>query len=583
MAPSFMPFVKKLNLKAVSIISYFLIGLLLLQTGCFSPSPVEKGSVLILSFANISVDEFGEINSEEPHLEQFLNESIRFTHTYTTSVSDSAALASILTGLYPSENGVHGNGPSRYIEGIVSLPELLGRAKKSSFLLSGGAPILRKSAISRGFNEFDDVVRINGEFYLKAKDLVQKAWPVLESHIGHDRFLGLLYFPDHLFEENISKERKLQILDEAIGILHERLSKLKQWDGLTIILVGLHGSGRTNGLYDDQVHIPLVIKPARKLRDLSPSWKVDSFLSLADLGKTLAKILDVNFKKESEHGVHEFSKALVNTDFFLPSDRVLFSESDILNYNGWGPRLFAVRSGEWVFLPIEKKLFNTYTDRLQTNDIYRKDPGNRDRMEKLWLGAKMDLGDPIPWYSDIYSKLSVAKTAFSHSFTTREKRVAFDDYFNNGGSDLQVIEWQHRFQKDTQKEVSKEAVRGKSKVKVQSQDCEDAAISLNQHDWEKLKASVTRDCRDKETQAWIAAYLSFKYGKVREAPALYELARAFTDKRAEQKELQRFFWLGSAQIDWPPELPSTFPVFESFSGLVKDLEFIEFVKKKPTL
>src|SRR6185312_4283283 len=118
---------------------------------------------------------------------------------------------------YPSEHGVRTNAASTYNKAVVGLPELLLPKRYMTFFLSGGPPVLRKSAISRGFSDFDDIFKPDNGFYLPANDVAEKFLNLYENRIEHTRFFGVLYFSDFLFPDGATKDKHLQDVDAALG------------------------------------------------------------------------------------------------------------------------------------------------------------------------------------------------------------------------------------------------------------------------------------------------------------------------------------------------------------------------------
>ena len=87
-------------------------------------------------------------------------------------------------------------------------------------------------------------------------------------------------------------------------------------------------------------------------------------------------------------------------------------------------------------------------------------------------------------------------------------------------------------------------------------------------------------CRDHETQAWVSSFLHYKDKKTKEANAFFELARSLTEKREDQEEFAKYFWLDGATWDFPKELPAGPSTFEMFAALAANPEFQAYIKKK---
>src|SRR5258708_4632922 len=134
-----------------------LVTLFSLTVGCAPSSPRGEGSLLIIAIANFRADDLTcglSGDSITPQLDTICKESVRFTHAYTPSVLSIPALASIFTGLYPAEHGVHRNGASNYNPTVKSLSQWARERGLETFFFSGGLLALRKTAIMKVFTDF---------------------------------------------------------------------------------------------------------------------------------------------------------------------------------------------------------------------------------------------------------------------------------------------------------------------------------------------------------------------------------------------------------------------------------------------
>ncbi len=610
--------------------------------GCAPSAPRGDGSLLIITISNFRADDLTcglSGDSITPQLDKICNESVRFTHAYTPSVLSIPALASIFTGLYPVEHGVHRNGASNYSPDIKNLAQMAREKGLETFFVSGGVPALRKTAISKGFTDFDDTIRTNGSFYRKATDTVSKLISLIESRSEEAPFFAVAHLVDLAFPEDVlfktNREEgaggKLQEIDEALGDLRSEFVRQKIWDPLTVVIVGLQGneraehSGLSKGinLYDEIVRVPLLIKPSRKPRDQGPSWKVDDPVTLVDLGVTLIKLLGVKDPLQSKFPTLDFLESLKAHDLHSV-DRPLFTESDLPAWRGWGPRLVSARVGEWLYwLPPDPKLFNTYTDHLELRNLFSIDPNSTLRLQKLAQNylPLLNLKDAdaknihlLPY--SIGDKLRVARNLFSKTTSAEEKTRSLTELQMRRPDDWQVVQWQVALFAETQDWTAiKETLAHRAMPKDQSDaddfqlwqtflelklhlkpkedhtflksknnpfvNCLYLALALKRFSLSELDYFQNQQsCKDPETQAWVNAFIHANLKQTKEAGAFFDLARGFTEKRMEQSEFARAFWSDGAVWDYNVALPEGPAVFSLFTALVNNLEFLEFIKKK---
>jgi hypothetical protein len=321
----------------------------------------------------------------------FCDEAVRFTHAYTPSVLSQATVASIFTAKYPFEHGVRHNGAQSLLASEVTFAEAaLAKSYHTSFF-SGGAPILRRSGLGQGFETFDDNVSLNQKkIYRNAPEVVQLFLNWQVSEVAKEKFASFLYFADlemidtptinELGEERESSFRsQLDVVDEGLSLLVKEMKRRKIWDATDIVLVGLQGAGSESGdelaqinLFSSGTRTTLMIKPARKIRDGPFNWKIDTNVSLVDVGATLFDFIESPLRKLSndEALVHSLKAALVGPEPDWPTDRVIFSESAWPQWRHHGGIRSAARRGPYVYVFDETPiLFNTLTDNAELNPL----------------------------------------------------------------------------------------------------------------------------------------------------------------------------------------------------------------------
>jgi len=617
---------------------------LIFFTGCFQAAPVGQKSVLVIVIPDFRADDLTCSNSSDsltPRLDAICDESVRFTHAYTSSALAVPAMASILTGLYPVENGVHRNDSSVYEGEVTPLPQWAREKGLETLLVSGGVPVLRKTAVAKGFSDFDDSVRVNGSYYRSAMESVKKFLNLVESQSDGTPFFGVLSLADLEFPQITSDNQsetlrreggyngKIQDIDEAVGFLRSVFRLQKIWDPMTVVIVGAAGSDRVEhdglstglNLYDEVVHVPLLIKPSRKPRDQGPSWKVDEPVNLVDLGVTLFHILGGTGNKQSLFPIRDFSEALEGKDL-APQKRPLFVESDLPSWRNWGPRLVMMRYGEWSFwAPPEERIYNTYTDHMETRNVFSLDFNAFNTLDGIWKPFAPNFSEtnsnlppgalkfvPI----SIGEKLRGSKTFFSEDSPVPEKISAFKDLEMRRPADWQILQWHvqllveskdwaglhellsHRSPLDSAQAAELKLwqtfLHLKYHIKLKPQEaaapppavnCLYLAVSLKRFSLEELESFQTeKACPDRETQDWVDSFLYYKLKRMKDAVAYFDMARSQTEKREDQTTFAKYFWLDGATWDYLPALPAGPSVFELFTELLSNSELLDFIRKK---
>ncbi len=364
----------------------------LVQTGC---QQNEKNSILVVAVDDLSVADVncGQDRDVTSGLQTLCNESVRFTHAFTTSTLSVPALTSIMTGLYPLQHKVHHNGGSLAPE-IETMGELALQKGYRTSLFSGGAPVFRRSGLNHGFEIFEDNIAPHfSSLYRPFQRSSELFLQWLDQDAGKSGFFSVLYVPDLLFTttvtttdlgetRNLSYESQLDEFDETLADLITQLKHRGRWQKTTVIVVGLSGhpgSLRSKevlplNIHSENTQVALLIKPAQeKKRDEAIYWKVDRNVSLADVGKTISSLLGVTDASDEEtedfpsYSLQEFLKSSAAD---LPEARPIIVES------GWGlwrqaSSLRVALFANFALYIHDKKplLYNTWVDRFEINPL----------------------------------------------------------------------------------------------------------------------------------------------------------------------------------------------------------------------
>lgn len=354
----------------------------------------DQKSILIIAADELTTGDIHCSNEVEERsgYQLICNESIRFTHAFTTSTLTVPALTSLLTGLYPIDHGVRHNGVPGVSPDLELASELAFRKNMRTSFFSGGAPVFRKSGLNQGFEVFEDNLDPSFTYlhrpFRKTLEFF-KTW--IEKDVGDDSFFSVIYIPDLLFTNQItinadgdprdqSYESQLNEIDVQLYDLVQFLQKKKRWNNTTVILVGLNGKTDEQrpkelaplNLHSENTQVALYIKPAQKARDEAINWKIDQNVSLADVGESIKDLLGFSkeLKANADFPVFSLSHAFKSSEPNWPEDRNILIESAWAYWRGAGPIKTAIINGHVLYINDDPpQLFNTLVDRFETNPL----------------------------------------------------------------------------------------------------------------------------------------------------------------------------------------------------------------------
>lgn len=116
-------------------------------------------NVLLITLDTTRADRlgcYGYGKARTPALDLLGNEGALFEHAYTVAPLTLPAHASLLTALYPRENGVVTNGRGKLPDDVPTLPETLRALGYRTGAFVGCVVLNRKYGLSRGFDTYDD-------------------------------------------------------------------------------------------------------------------------------------------------------------------------------------------------------------------------------------------------------------------------------------------------------------------------------------------------------------------------------------------------------------------------------------------
>jgi arylsulfatase len=283
--------------------------LLACLSGCREPA---RPNLVLIVVDTLRADHLGAWGYERPtspHIDAFAADAVRFERAYAAAPWTKPSIASILTGAYPSRHGV------QKVDAALSprsdtLAEILSRVGYRSAAVVSHTLIGKLFGFGQGFETYrQDEAR--GHDHVSSDAVSRQAIELLsELDGGADPFfLFVHYFDPHFAyhrhpEYGFSSERagrldggeamatlrrldpppnpeeiaflidaydeEIRHTDRAIGQLLRALEARGLYDQSVVVLTADHGEeffergwlGHTRTLYEEQIHVPLVIRLA---------------------------------------------------------------------------------------------------------------------------------------------------------------------------------------------------------------------------------------------------------------------------------------------------------------------------------
>ena len=354
-------------------------------------------NIVLITLDTTRADRMGFMGSSRgltPNLDELARQSTVFTRAYAQVPLTSPSHATILTGTYPQYHHVL-DFPDVLGEDLPYAPAILQSHgyHTAAFIASlaldphGGAP-----GFDRGFNVYNagfssakflaDRDRYNS-IERRGDEVVSRATTWLNSHPRGPLFVWVHlydphepYDPPEPYKSRYAAEPydgEIAYMDSAVGKLLRGLSARGLYDGAMIAVMADHGESLgahgedTHGffLYDETIHVPLVIKLPHAGAAKNPirGRRIDDRVGLVDVmptilqtagvavpaevqGESLLGLMTTRTKEDAEP-----SAAAANSW----RDRAVYAESDYPHLAfGWSA-LQSLRAGKYLYVQAPKR------------------------------------------------------------------------------------------------------------------------------------------------------------------------------------------------------------------------------------
>jgi arylsulfatase A-like enzyme/Tfp pilus assembly protein PilF len=384
---------------AISVIGFLLI--------CFC-WPSHRVNVILVTLDTTRADHLGCYRYQRartPAMDALANDGVLFERAYAPAPVTLPSHASMLTGLYPPEHGLHTNGRGRLGNTFPVLAEVLrsGHYETGAFIAS--FVLNSKFGLERGFQHYDDQFAEGGA----AEDPVHQrrdgqivmdhalAW--LKERTGKPYFCWIHLYDAHGFYDSRPKvfgteftenpyDAGIAYLDLQIQRLREFLKTEKLAGRTLIVIVGDHGEDlmeheeaqHGNQLYDTTLRVPLIFSGSPAVKSIA---RVSDPVSLVDLMPTILEC--VNVPQPARMTGRSVKAALAGGKI---EARPCYAETDIpFLENRWAP-LRGIVTERWKYIETTRsELFDMINDPHETRNLAEIQPEilqeMRNRLEEF--------------------------------------------------------------------------------------------------------------------------------------------------------------------------------------------------------
>jgi len=305
--------------------------------------PARPPNVVLVVLDTTRVDRlgcYGYSRPTTPYLDRLARDGIMMREAWSTSSWTLPAVASLLTGQFPTSHGAHFD-PQGAVEitwavrgddswkqyrarpldpAAVTLAGELAKHGWATGGFAGGPWLKRAFGLNAGFSHYDDdgIATMNGrpgsQVTTRALGWIADRWErpffalvnYFEPHWPYrppNTALAAVVAPgDDLADTDgmtrVRYDAEIRAMDNEVGRFVAGLKRRGLYDNTWIVVVGDHGEllgehgtwGHGEHLTEEEVHVPLILKPPRGRR--APA-RGDEPVQLVDIAPTLLTVLGV--------------------------------------------------------------------------------------------------------------------------------------------------------------------------------------------------------------------------------------------------------------------------------------------------
>jgi len=384
-------------------------------------------NIVFISIDTLRADHlgcYGYPRNTSPFIDTFAREGIQFSQAYTTMATTLPAHISMMTSTHTMTHGIKGNmdafhTPLETSEDLLTFPQMLSRIGYRTAGFVSAAPLRSHSGFNSGFQVYEEPVpgRFNAEevttrtikWLSNDKEFNENGSPVFmfvhyfDTHTPYKapEKYKKMFRPDSKLHKFLKKKKvnlkqrhtikkiakydaEIRFVDDQIKRLFEFLKDKELYEDSLIVLTADHGEGlgqhnyyEHGKIYNEQIHIPLIIKlPA----DMKEQKKISKLASIMDILPTVMTVLDlpVSVKdKEQLEGINLLNDKEKREYVFIERTHRKARWNRGLKY--------ALLNSRWkyhYYAEEDDEFYNLRDDYIETKNLIKKKHGVADDFRK---------------------------------------------------------------------------------------------------------------------------------------------------------------------------------------------------------
>jgi len=331
------------------------------------PKVDPRPSILLVTLDTTRADCMGfeSADVETPALDALAARGTRFSQAWTTAPMTLPSHTSMLTGLYPSQHGIHEN--SRFLdESRPLLAERLRGAGYSTAAFISGYPLKRQFGLARGFDHYDDDLG-KGNAERAAGPTTERALSYLQTLPRGPLFIWVHYFDPHdpYAPPEPYRSRypsspylgEIAFMDQEVGRLVEAFEVRNAGLASRILVVGDHGEGL--GDHGELLHGNLLYQGVTRVPLIATGSGIP--VAVVETAVSTRRVFDT---------ILAWTGLASGFDLLAPEEEIVMGEAmkPFLQY-GWQPQVMAVRGSVKVIQSGVFEVYDPRTDPAESADL----------------------------------------------------------------------------------------------------------------------------------------------------------------------------------------------------------------------